>query len=267
MNQIVHDINQTDQTLHSLAQLLALTAMQWLPARPDDSHTNLIWNSHKNRLEGQPFTCKGQQIRLIIDMDAFALNFIDDRDNVLASFSPANRTPAHAMAWWKSQMQAWGIAEIRGLNYQLANDSVPAETVYEHPSGLADWAYWRTMANETLHTLTAWSGRNSEVRVWPHHFDTGVYYSLIDDSGQERAAIWAGYAIADSVCAEPYYYLSGYSRSQVVDMGQAPALKMGEWRNGPDWKGALLPVSSINNPAVVDDFFRESYRWVNSVVN
>lgn len=29
------ELNQADQTLHSLAQLIALTAMQWLPSRAD----------------------------------------------------------------------------------------------------------------------------------------------------------------------------------------------------------------------------------------
>lgn len=258
----MNELNQADQTLHSLGQLIALTAMQWLPPRADDSQTNMTWNSNQHWLEGRPFGHKGQLVRLVIDTRAFVLYFIDDREHISASFSPENRTPDDALAWWTIQMQAWGIATIQELNYPANPDPLANRTVYKRPSGLSAWAHWRTIANTTLKSLNEWSGRHSEVRIWPHHFDTGVYYAQTDASGQEKAAIWAGYAIADSVCDEPYFYLSGYKRGQAIDFLAAPALAVGEWRNVPDWKGALLPVSMINQTETIDAFFRASYAWL-----
>ena len=263
----MNNVNQADKTLHSLAQLVALTGMQWLPLQADDSQTNMAWNSHQHRLEGRTFTHNGQQVRLVVDTGAFVLQFIDNREQVLASFSPENKTPADATAWWKDQMKEWGISEIRKLNYQLDHNPVDFQTAYEKPVGLPVWNYWRTIANEALQTLTDWSGRESEVRIWPHHFDTGVYYAQTDDNGQEKAAIWAGYAIADSICDEPYFYLSGYSSNLPIDFAIAPALSVGEWRNTTDWKGAMLPVSASNEPETIDTFFQESYVWINKAIN
>lgn len=255
-------VNQADQTLHSLAQLLALTAMQWLPPRPDDSQTNLCWNSDRHRLEGRPFTHNGHQLRLVIDMNTFTLQFIDEREHISATFSPENRTPADALIWWTSQMQAWGVAGSNPLNYQLDQPPVAAQAVYKRPAELQTWAHWRTTANAALKTLNEWSGRESDIRIWPHHFDTGVYYAQTDPDGREKAAIWAGYAIADSVCSEPYFYQSGYQRGQAVGFGAAPALSAGQWRVGLDWQGALLPISEAADTTYIALFFRESYSWL-----
>lgn len=120
----MNELNQTEQTLQSLAQLIALTAMQWLPARADDSQTSMIWNQDQYRLEGQPFTHNGRQLHLVIDIKAFELQFIDASNYVSAYFSPGGRTPVDAMAWWKSQMQALGVTEINPLNYHLDVDPV-----------------------------------------------------------------------------------------------------------------------------------------------
>ncbi|QDK77561.1 hypothetical protein EXU85_02695 [Spirosoma sp. KCTC 42546] len=257
----MNELNQADKTLHSLAQLIALTGMQWLPILADDSQTNMAWNSKLHRLEGRPFVCKGQQVRLVINTTTFTFYFVDDLEQVLASFLPENRTPVDAAAWWKHQMQTWGISEIRAVNYQLDQDPVDPQTVYK-PTGLTEWTTWRTIANTALQQLNGWSGRASEVRIWPHHFDTGIYYSQTDANGQEKAAIWAGYAIADALCNEPYFYLSGYNSMQPIDFASAPALSVGEWRTTSDWNGALLPISASKNAESIAVFFQESYSWL-----
>lgn len=263
----IDQLNETDKTLHSLAQLIALTSMQWLPPRPDDSQTNILWNADRQRLEGQPFGHNGQLVQLVIDTEPFALHFVDDRGLVIASFWSDHHTPDEAMAWWTGLMQTWGLTSVRPLNYQLDTEPVARQRVYEQPAGLSAWARWRTVANVALQNLNDWSGQSSDVRIWPHHFDTGVYYSLPDASGHERAAIWAGYAIADALCPEPYFYLSGYEGGQTLPFADAPALPAGDWRNTPDWKGALLPISEAVDPERIDSFFRESYTWLYTIVN
>ncbi|WP_040005664.1 hypothetical protein [Fibrisoma limi] len=258
-------INEADRVLHSLAQFIALTGTQLLDQQPDDSHTNMAWNPGQHRLEGRPFVRNGQSVRLIIDTRAFTLAFIDQTETVMASFSPDNRTPTDAAAWWKSQLQAWGVQDIKPVNYRL-DPPVDQLTPYVRPDGLPEWGQWRTLANTALTRLNEWSGRASEVRVWPHHFDTGVYYTIPDAAGQERAAIWAGYAIADALSDEPYFYQSGYDRSHAVDFGAAPALPVGQWLVTDGWKGAFLPLSAIETDEAVDAFFRESYAWLNQQV-
>ncbi|MBO0932329.1 hypothetical protein [Fibrella aquatilis] len=149
----------------------------------------------------------------------------------------------------------------------MAHPPVALHTPYERPKGLTEWAHWRTIANTTLTTLNAQTGRTSDVRIWPHHFDTGVYYAVTDADGAETSAIWAGYSIADTVCNEPYFYLSGYRRDEPINFAVAPALTVGEWRNATNWQGAMLPVSHVSdtNVNVIDTFYLESNRWLRQV--
>lgn len=260
-------LNLADKTLHSLAQLIALTGMQCLPQQADDSQTNMAWNYGLHWLEGRVFNQAGQHLRLVIDTKVFIVQLVDDQNRPLSLFSPEGKTPVDAKTWWNDQMRSWGISEIRDLNYLLAHEPIAPDTVYDRPSALRDWNHWRTVANEALQTLNQWSGRQSEIRIWPHHFDTGVYYSLFDAQQHERAAIWAGYAIADSICPEPYFYLSGYHKRQPINFLSAPSLFAGEWRTGADWQGALLPISTSLPSERIDVFFRESYTWLHRSIN
>ncbi|WP_080055784.1 hypothetical protein [Spirosoma aerolatum] len=261
------DLNQTDKTLHSLAQLIALTGMQWLPLQTDDSQTNMAWNPVLHWLEGRAFDQAGQHLRLVIDTEAFTVQFVDGQNRVLGLFSPEGKTPADALMWWNDQMRSWEISAIRPLNYHLDHEPVAPDAVYQRPSALSEWNHWRTVANESLQTLNQWSDQQSEIRIWPHHFDTGVYYSLTDAQQHERAAIWAGYAIADSICSEPYFYLSGYNRTQPINFLNASTLSAGEWRTGADWQGALLSISGTPTHDRIDAFFRESYAWLHESIN
>ena len=258
----IENLNQADRVLHSLAQLIALTGTNCLPPQPDDSQANIGWNADLHRLEGRPFAVQDQSIRLTVDLPTFSLHFLDGADQPVASFRIENRAPAEAMAWWQTVLQGWNLTTAKPLNYQLGAAPVATETPYTRPQGLTDWANWRTTADEQLTILNALSGRESDVRIWPHHFDTGVYYSLPDETGTEQAAIWAGYGIADAVSSEPYFYLSGYNSRQAIDFSAATALTVGKWLVTPDWQGACLPVSDVAAPEQITRFFGESYAWL-----
>lgn len=256
-------LNQADQTMHSLAQLLALTAMQWLPAQPDDSQANLGWNPAQDRLESRAFAVGDHTLRLVVDINLFTLCFLDEQEHTQAAFPIENRTPTDALIWWQSQMQAWGLTDLKPVNYHLSPEPVEAQTPYQRPDLLPAWGYWRTVANHAFATLNRETHQKSEVRLWPHHFDTGVYYSFHDTAGQERAAIWAGYAIADSLSDMPYFYLSGYGRGRSIDFRTAPLLPVGSWQITADWQGALLPISVISQPSEIDQFLEAAYGFLN----
>ena len=258
----IKDLNQTDRVLHSLAQLIALTGTNQLAAQPDDSQANMIWNSERTRLEGQPFEHKSQRIKLVIDLPTFSLQFLDENDSMLATFGAENKTPAETKVWWQTVMHDWGFNPTTPLNYQLDTDPIPLETQYTRPAGLNSWADWRTMANQTLANLNKVSAQTSDIRIWPHHFDTGVYYAISDELDKEQAAIWAGYAIADRVSAEPYFYLSGYNRQHPIDFTKASKLSTGYWLAGSEWQGAFLPVSQLIEPEQITHFLTESYTWL-----
>ncbi len=251
-----------DKTLHSLAQYIALTGTNWLPNQPDDSHTNMVWNNERQRLAGRPVERENQQIQLVIDASTFGLLFVDEQQQAVASFPIAGKTPVEVTSWWQSVMHDWGVTDIKGLNYTLDKPPVPDNMPYSRPVGLEAWGEWRQLAQTVLATLNESSGQTSEVRIWPHHFDTGVYYSFPGETGIEQAAIWAGFATADSVSQEPYFYLSGYNSRQPIDFATAQPLITGKWLNIPSWQGAILPVALVEGAEQVNTFLGESYAWV-----
>ena len=263
MKPLSNDLNQADRTFHSLAQLIALTGTNQLAIQIDDSQANIIWNSDQARLEGNPFERMGQQLRLVIDLPTFSLQFLDENDKPIDTFYAYNKTPTQATDWWWAVMRSWGFNPTKPLNYQLEVTPVALDTQYSRPAKQREWAYWRTMANQKLAELNSISGRSSDIRIWPHHFDTGIYYSILDEQGQERAAIWAGYAIADGVSTEPYFYLSGYDRKYPIDFTTTDKLMIGQWLSRPDWQGACLPVSQITEPEQITQFLADSYTWIN----
>ena len=262
MNPSINALNEADCTLHSLAQLIARTGTTQLPTQPDDSQANIDWNADRHRLEGRSFLQHGRLLKLVIDLSTFSLQFVADAGEPVASFAAGNRTPADATNWWQTVMQNWGLDTTKPLSYALTTAPILPTLPYTRPAGLMDWANWRTTASQQLTALNALSGRESEVRIWPHHFDTGVYYSIPDETGAEGAAIWAGYAIADSVCNEPYFYLSGYNSHSPIDFGAASGLTVGQWLTTPDWQGACLPVSDATAPDQISRFLGESYAWI-----
>jgi hypothetical protein len=262
MTSLINELNQADRTFHSLAQLIALTGTNQLPTQADDSQANIIWNSDQDRLESHPFEQMGQQLRFVIDLPSFSLQFLDEQDNQVATFGIEDKTPTQATSWWQTVMLAWDFNPTKPLNYQLETAPVALYTQYSRPAKQSEWADWRTIANQKLADLNRLSGRTSDIRIWPHHFDTGVYYSIPDEQGKEQSAIWAGYAIADVVSPEPYFYLSGYSKQHPIDFTTANKLSVGYWLARPDWQGACLPVSQIAEPEQITRFLADSYAWI-----
>ncbi len=262
MTSLIDNLNEADRLLHSLAQLLARTGTNQLPNQPDDSQANLNWNAQKQHVEGRPFDHDSQQIRLVINLSGGCIQFVTVENQSVALFVIDGKTPDEVVAWWHEVLHGWGLKTDKPLSYQLDHEPITPQMTYTWPADMGPWVEWRTVANETLQTLNDQTRQFSEVRIWPHHFDTGVYYSFPDKTGNERAAIWAGYAVADALSQEPYFYLSGYNTRQPVNFSIAPPLTVGHWLVTPNWNGAFLAVSEASSITWVSQFFKESYDWL-----
>ena len=81
---------------------------------------------------------------------------------------------------------------------------------------------------------------NASIRIWPHHFDTGIY-SAIPDSD---ITIGLGLAIPDSVCDAHYLYITGYKSGAVMATSNLDKLSIGEWKS-EGFTGAILNADNI----------------------
>ncbi len=94
----------------------------------------------------------------------------------------------------------------------------------------------RKNANQACYDLLGYLQCESEVRIWPHHFDTGIYTPINDQLG-----IGFGLAMRDEMVGAPYLYFSAYGlNDHTLDYAEFEPLTNGHWIN-QDWKGAVLP--------------------------
>ena len=105
----------------------------------------------------------------------------------------------------------------------------------------------------------------SEIRIWPHHFDTGIYTMVSDNLG-----LGFGLAMKDALLGEAYFYISGYGAESPLEYQNLPNLSAGRWESGEQWKGAVLPLSDLPDSSheeaiqVIRSFIKEATDWFSS---
>ena len=150
-------------------------------------------------------------------------------------------------------------------HYQLPAHPLDEDGVFEEPAQhlLRVWALLRTNALLLLRELATGFPGSSTVRIWPHHFDTGLLLPVRHSGdGTLLGYLSAGLAPRDSIAGEPYLYLTGWhSEEGELDFPTQGPLKAGQWATG-DWKGAFLTLShwlhADDQYALGRQFFRES---------
>ncbi len=105
----------------------------------------------------------------------------------------------------------------------------------------------RSLAQVALSGFLKRQHLQSEIRVWPHHFDTGAYATLDSDPGK---AIGLGLAIPDTLCETHYFYISGYQDSKAIEVSRFSALQQGKWHSD-SFTGAILPARGMDEASVI----------------
>ena len=250
---------QADPVLHQLSQLIAKATRAYVPVQDDDSHTNLAYDALGDRLLGR---------------------WIQAGENALL---PALRLHDQAVIWYDDQheellvMPTIGRAlqeveeDIARLLPELGLDPKPfaAPMHYDMPeydlgevvpviahADLNAWRSYRSHANMTCHLLLEHLQVGGEVRIWPHHFDTGIYVKP-----NARMGLGFGLAPSDDFCDVPYYYVAGYPEEGQLDYKAAPELDAGHWSDH-GFRGAHLPGESAPDPVSLDRFVRQSVSWL-----
>ncbi len=235
--------NSTEITFHRIAQFIALTGINLIKKEADDSHSNMAWEASTGVLAGRYFTIRGQKFRLVFKPDSFHLVFEDDQRIIKSKLKLAERSVDEIMAWWEENIFMLGYQGklVKTPHYQLPDQPEYHASNLKAPDqhSLSLWINWRTQANGVLKELNKLAGINADIRIWPHHFDTGVYYPFKYDDGSEIQSVGAGLAIADTMIPEPYYYIYGWSKTGDIDYTRTPALEKGKWLTD-GWKGAVL---------------------------
>lgn len=246
------------EQLHKAAQYLAAANISYLPAKPDDSHTNLEWNPNDKRLLSREFGTGNLQLGL--NYKNFSLEILN-AGGVVNTLELNGKGHGDIMAWIKSELvnQGHNDTYAYSFHYDLPYDEINNDTVYTLTSAgeMADIAGRLTLALEGFSEFLTENQLESEVRVWPHHFDLGFYTEI---NNGKSLFMGGGLAVPDSLVDDLYYYTTGWKSGQSVETKTYGDRKNGVWRE--DWNGGVLPSSNAG-VNVLKSFLNESLNVFN----
>ena len=235
--------------MYLAAQYLAAAGISFVKKEEDDSHTNLGFSTEKTRMETHPLSENGDILSL--DYKNFSLNW--HSKNSSTSFPLDGATHEAVLSWLKETSKTF---LNKSYSYEFHYD-FPYEMNYDFKFKLVDTnrleelLQLRILAQSTLKQTLMEGNLESPIRVWPHHFDSGVYTGL-----NNNIAIGFGLAVPDTMSKEHYFYISGYNGHDALNTQGFSPLSNGEWKNN-GFKGAILPATTIDKSKALL-FFKEA---------
>ncbi|MGB5780697.1 hypothetical protein [Eudoraea sp.] len=242
-----------EKMMYLLAQYLAAAGISLLEKKDVDSHSNLGFSIENSSMYSRPLNDYGDM--LAVNFEKFTLDWISN--DVSTSLRLDGTTHAEILKWIKKMAD---IAAIKvpyaysfhyDFPYQIKDNFVFKLLDANRLNELLDL---RIMAQSVLETFIEDQNLNSEIRIWPHHFDTGAYAIYNDISGE---AIGLGLAVPDNICRDHYFYISGFKGHEVIDTSDFKPLSPGSWGvNG--YIGAILPTTEIDKKKAIG-FLSEAF--------
>lgn len=240
-------LNNVLQQQHHAAQFIALVGRYLIPQKPDVSNINMQYHIKKEILLGNPLP-NGLYIGVqIIDLKVQILNA---ELGIVKELSLSGKTFNEAFQEFKLILKnlAVDVSElITKQPFELSADSLKdgkyfsADNIEENKEN----QFYRYNAEMVIGEIATGFSDAVPVRIWPHHFDTGTILPVSqNEKGEVSQSIGLGWAIPDSMVAEPYYYLSFWSEKPVESVEKIESLNIGKWMI-PDWNGAVLKHSEI----------------------
>ena len=227
---------------HYAVQWLARAARGYIPAKLDDSHTNLGWDGALGGVTTHPLP-DGTRIGLgLSDLTLTVLNA-----GVRSQMLPLQGcTDADVRTWLGQQLTAQGKGQALDAPspYAMPSHAITSGARYtstELAEPLRMLATWYANANGLLgrvrQGLAARKLKAPPVRCWPHHFDLDSLVAL----GRGRS-IGLGFSPGDEYCDEPYFYVTIYPEPAIPKLPLLPPL--GHWHTH-DFVAAFAPAHKI----------------------
>lgn len=242
----MQEYNKADRTLHVLSQILAKVNRTYIESRKDDSHTNLGYDHLGQRITGRWLKTANGTTMLSIRLSDLALVWQDDSAEELKVIPSVGRTIGEIEAE-TARVAEWLGLDAEGLTAPLHFDIPDHGTEQGKIPSLAtaalrEWTSYRDLANRAAHLVAEHLQTPDEPRIWPHHFDTGIYVQPND-----RMGIGFGLAMEDSMAGAPYFYMAGYPLQGTFGYTDLPNLGAGKWVTSDGWNGAILTLPALNS--------------------
>ena len=259
----MQEYNYIDQRVHQLSQIIAKVNRTFVPTKKDGSHTNLFFDPISHRVYGRWIEIENNKIILAINLRDFAFEWLNDKGQIIQSFDIQGQKMSdmeHAIA---QSLAGFGLKKdgfSNKLHYEIPVYPFRSEPFQSFDiKSIQNWEYYRRIANVACSELLGYLQIDGQIRIWPHHFDTGIYIEPNSNLG-----LGFGFAMEDGLVDGPYFYFSGYRLNGAgFDYTKVPELSFGKWKITDNWKGAVLSLSDLKkDPSeIVNTFLKEVSRW------
>jgi hypothetical protein len=239
-----------EKQMHLAAQYLAAAGISFLEKKADDSHTNLGFSTENGCLYTHTLSENGDM--LCLDYERFSLEWKSNQGTTAFRLDGATHT--EVLKWLNETSKTFLNKEYQyRLHYKLPYTITNAFTFKLLNVGkLIELMHQRILAQFVIEKIETIYKVNNPIRIWPHHFDTGIYTTIPETD----LSVGLGLAMPDAVSKDFYLYLSGYKNGSVINPSGLPKLSMGEWKNN-EFKGAILNTNNIAESEGVS-FFQET---------
>lgn len=242
-----------DKMMHLAAQYLAAAGKSFLERKEDDSHTNLDYDPEYGTLRTHLLSELSDSLSL--NYCNFTLNW--NSFDGITSLGLDGTSHEEILEWLEEVSQTFiGKSYTFDLHYELPY-TIDADFIYKllDANRMEYLNELRRFSQLVLNRFLKENSMESDIRIWPHHFDTGAF---VPNVGERNLSIGLGMAIPDSMTDHYYFYLGGYDEYSGIDTAGFVKLSTGVWKN-EGFKGAILPISEINEREAVQ-FLNEALK-------
>ena len=258
--------NQADRQLHLLSQVIGKANRTFLEEKSDNSHTTLYFDPWSDKIVGRWIESGSGHVLFALDLTTLAFEVLDASRRKILTVSSLEKTMEEIEIEFEDRLPEAGL-DPKGfrapMKHEIPDYSFSKESFQSiHPQALEKWKYFRILGNQTCNGLLGYVQAKSEVRIWPEHFDTGIYFKYHGVMG-----IGFGLAMEDRMAGAPYFYLAAYPKTGSLVFENLPESPAWKWELGEHWKGAILPLpqlqklSDTQTQAILRDFATRCFEW------
>lgn len=264
------------QQQHHAAQFIALVGRYLIPQQPDDSNTNMEFIPEMDLLLGNALP---NGLKVGLNLSEMKLSILDKENTVKKIIGLEGKTKQKVFVELAQNLADLEVDVTNFKNeihYEIPSHQLDEGSVFSimNKNDFVENSKYRHNAKNVLNEIGKLFEQQEPIRIWPHHFDTGAFFTVLkNEKGEASQTIGIGMAIPDGMVKEPYYYLSFWSENPTEGIENIAALKTGKWMM-PDWNGAVLKHSEILKASsameqheMVNSFFTKGIGLLTEILN
>ena len=243
---MINAYNDTDRQLHWFCQTITKVNRAFVPQKQDDSHTNLYFDAFGKNIFGRWFKNENRKYILALDLENQLFKLLND--NGITEFSQPiiGSTIQEIESQLKNKMddKKFNTSKLLApLHYKIPGYTFTKEVINRiPPEDLLQWMEYRALANYVCFDFLGNVQVAAEIRIWPHHFDTGIYFEQNSNIG-----IGFGLAMKDEIVGNPYFYISAYPKDYKINYKKMPVIENAKWVILENWQGCVLNLERIQH--------------------